>query len=281
MYLILTAANIKINAVNIFLFAQIKVISSEREFMNYNYDMLYFVKKNAPDTWVLKDLLLPFCDLTFILEGSAVYTSKGCSYSLAAGDAIFLPAGNDRYAQTDGMLCAAFNFHSDAPPFSEVTRITWRNDPVLNGYFNDFNQAWNTKTDIDRMRCDGLFLLILSRLLELQQSKQSNPYVLQIKDYLHKHYTQKVTVQMVADHVKLNPVYCGALFSKETGETILNYTNTLRIIKAKELLLCTNDSISQIASDVGIEDLYYFSRVFKKSVGISPQQYRTGLFSRT
>ena len=246
--------------------------------MSHNYEMVYFVKKKASDTWKLNDAALPFCDLTFILEGSAVYTTRGISYSLSAGDAIFLPAGNDRYAQTQGMVCVAFNFIPDDFPFYETTQIIWHNDSVLNGYFNDFNRAWNTKRDTDQIRCDGLFLLIVSRLLELSQSRQSNPYVRQIKDYLHTHYTKKVTVQMVADQVKLNSVYCGALFSKETGETILNYTNNLRIIKAKELLLYTNDPISQIASDVGIEDLYYFSRIFKKNVGVSPQQYRTGRF---
>ena len=74
--------------------------------------------------------------------------------------------------------------------------------------------------------------------------------------------------------MQLNPVYCGALFSQETGQTILQYTNRLRITKAKELLHFTNDSVSEIAAEVGIEDLYYFSRLFKKLVGMSPSEYR-------
>lgn len=250
------------------------------------FELLYFIKKTAAPAWKLENPEIPFCDLTFILDGEAVYTSGGKSYVLRAGDAIFLPAGSERYAQTNGMQCAAFNFNSQAAPFSGVTQLHWQNDPVLNSYFNDFDLAWITKTESDIMKCDGLFLLILSRLMELQQEnsefdpeqdgslRRQSPHVRQIKNYIHRHFTEKITVHMIADHMNLSPVYCGSLFAKETGETILNYTNRLRIIRAKELLLCTNDPVSQIAADVGIEDLFYFSRVFKKVEGVSPLRFR-------
>jgi len=172
------------------------------------------------------------------------------------------------------MHCVAFSFHSTEPLFPAATKIKWNNDPVLNTYFIDFDKAWNYKSDINTMRCNGLFLLIISRLFELQQINQTNPYILQMKEYIHKNYQQKITVQMIADHLKLNPVYCGALFSKETGNTILSYTNNLRITKAKELLNYSNDSVLEIAASVGIDDIYYFSRTFKKAVGLSPTQYR-------
>ena len=175
--------------------------------MSNYYDVKYFVKKYASKEWRLNDSKFPYCDLTFILEGDAVYTSGGRSYVLTAGDAIFLPMGSDRYAQTKGMQCVAFSFVSETLVFPCVTKIAWHKDVTLDNYFNTFNQSWNTQSDIDRMKCDGLFLLVLSRLLELQQEKQGNPYVRQMKDYLHKHYTEKITVQMIADHVQLNPVY--------------------------------------------------------------------------
>lgn len=239
------------------------------------HEVIYFVKKEADSTWKLENPVLGYCDLTFVLAGEAVYTSGNQTFRLAPGEAVFLPAGSDRYAQTNGMHCVAFNFLSDTPVFSCAAKISWHNDPVLNGYFHDFDQAWNTKSEIDRLRCDGLFLLILSRVLELQQAGQSNPRILRIKDYLHKHYTHPITVQQIAEQMQLNPVYCGALFSRECGETILHYANRLRIAKAKELLQYTDDPVSRIALDVGVEDLYYFSRMFKRMTGLSPQQFRT------
>lgn len=248
--------------------------------MNYDYQLKYFVKKEVSDSWKLDDLPLPFCDLTFILQGSARYTFEGASYLLTPGEAVFVPVGSVRHAQTKGMQCAAFNFCTDAPPFPCPTKIRWDNDSLLYTYFEDFNQAWNTKSPLDKMRCDGLFLLIIGRLMELCQTRQGNPYVTRIKKYLHSHYTEKITVQQIAEYVNLNPVYCGALFAKETGSTILNYTNQLRVMKAKELLQCTNESISEIALAAGIDDLYYFSRIFKQIAGISPRQYRMRQYKR-
>lgn len=236
--------------------------------------LTYFVKKRANLSWHLDNDQLPFCDLTFILDGEATYSNADQTFHLTAGEAIFLPAGSKRFANTPGMECVAFSFSADVYPFPHAAKISWDNDPLLLTYFEDFNQYWSNKSHIGRMRCDGLFFLIISRLLELQQQKQNNPYVTRIKDYLHQHYTKPTTVELIAREMLLNPVYCGALFSKETGQTILQYTNQLRITKAKELLRFTNDSVSEIAAEVGIEDLYYFSRLFRRLVGMSPSEYR-------
>lgn len=241
--------------------------------MNH-FQLVYFVKKRTAASWYLDNDQFPFCDLTFILDGEATYSCATGTFHLKAGEAVFLPAGGQRIASTTGMECVAFNFTTDVLPFPDATKIIWDNDLLLRTYFEDFNQFWSNKSDIGRMRCDGLFLLIISRVLELKQQKQSNPYVTRIKDHLRHSFTKPVTVEAIAREMQLNPVYCGALFSKETGQTILQYTNNLRITKAKELLCFTNDSISEIAAEVGIEDVYYFSRLFKKLVGMAPSEYR-------
>lgn len=242
--------------------------------MNHLFDVCYFTRKKANDSWKLENLSLPWHDMTFILSGEAVYISSGETFLLKPGDAIFLPAGSDRYALTKAMECVAFNFYSTNLIFPAATKFHWAMDSQLIDFFHSFDKAWISKSEIDTLKCSGLFYLIVSRILELQHSQQSNPYVTKIKDYLQQHYTEKITVKLVADQIRLNEVYCGALFSKETGETILNYTNQLRITKAAELLKYSTDSITDIAEEVGFEELYYFSRVFKKIIGVSPKEYR-------
>lgn len=241
--------------------------------MNTAYELVYFVKKWATPSWKL-DGPISYCDMTFILSGEATYTDGNQVFHLCSGDAVFLPNGTFRHAQTNGMECVAFNFKTDHPPFSGATSFSWGNDPVLKLYFDEFNQHWIDKSTAGKLHCDGLFLLILSRLLQLQQQKQIGRNVSMIIDFLHRHYTEKITVQQVAQEMNLSTVYCGAVFSKEMGESILHYTNRLRVTKSQELLQCTPALISEIASDVGIDDVYYFCRVFKSIVGISPQQYR-------
>ena len=70
----------------------------------------YFVHKRCTPQWELLPQEIAFYDLTFILEGRAVYYSQNGAHILEAGQAVFLPKGSFRCAQTAGMECAAFNF---------------------------------------------------------------------------------------------------------------------------------------------------------------------------
>lgn len=77
--------------------------------MNHPFELKYFVKKNADSNWHLENPSIPFCDLTFILDGEAVYRSGEQVYTVHSGEAIFLPAGSDRYAQASDRQ----NYRSD------------------------------------------------------------------------------------------------------------------------------------------------------------------------
>jgi YesN/AraC family two-component response regulator len=59
-----------------------------------------------------------------------------------------------------------------------------------------------------------------------------------------------------------------------TGMTLINYINSKRVIKAKELLLKTNKNVTAIAEEVGFKSAPYFYRTFKKYVGLTPSEYR-------
>lgn len=64
------------------------------------------------------------------------------------------------------------------------------------------------------------------------------------------------------------------LFKEEIGMTPLAYQQTLRIKDTMSALISTRQSINEIAAQVGYENPLYFSRVFKKLVGVSPREYR-------
>jgi len=81
----------------------------------------------------------------------------------------------------------------------------------------------------------------------------------------------------VARKVYISPYYLSHLFREELNITFLEYLTMVRMEEAKKLLKDTSLSIVAIASQVGYEDASYFSKVFKKYVGISPAQYRKNL----
>lgn len=97
--------------------------------------------------------------------------------------------------------------------------------------------------------------------------------VQRILDYINKEYPQKISSQDIENIFELNYDYLNRAFHKITGYTIFNYINILRINKAKELIETASIKFSEIGYLVGIDDPYYFSKLFKKYTGITPSQY--------
>jgi len=93
-------------------------------------------------------------------------------------------------------------------------------------------------------------------------------------DYIRKNYMKKITLEEVASQVYLSPAYFSKVFKEEMNTNFNNYLNKIRIEMSKKLLLDDSLSLVDISNYVGYEDQSYFSKVFKKMVGISPGKYR-------
>ena len=83
-----------------------------------------------------------------------------------------------------------------------------------------------------------------------------------------------LSLSMVASHIGITPNYLSTLFSKETGETFSEYLNCIRIRRAAQLLKSSSGSINQIAEKTGYSDALYFSKVFRRLIGMSPREFR-------
>lgn len=106
------------------------------------------------------------------------------------------------------------------------------------------------------------------------QQEVPNPSLRRVIAFIDQNYMQRLTLDLVASHVYLHKTYICQLFTKHLQISFVTYLENVRINKAKELLHTTNMSIREIADAAGYANASYFSKVFKKRVGLTPQQYR-------
>lgn len=92
-------------------------------------------------------------------------------------------------------------------------------------------------------------------------------------DYIHQNYSHKITSHQIESAFEGNYDYLNRCFKRMTGQSITQYVNQVRIKHAKELIETTDLTYSEIGYLTGLNDPYYFSKVFKKYVGMPPNQY--------
>jgi len=100
-----------------------------------------------------------------------------------------------------------------------------------------------------------------------------NNYINEAISYMQQHFDQKIEVDKISRHVGLSPTIFFRKFKMSTGYTPIAYLNFIKTQKAIQLIHTKQYTISEIGSKVGIDDPYYFSRLFKKQMGVSPKQY--------
>ena len=114
---------------------------------------------------------------------------------------------------------------------------------------------------------------LMDSVFDFNKMRHAN-IVHQCVQYINSHYNEKITLESLSYQVYLSPTYLSRVFREETGDTVTEYITTVRIDHSKELLRHKTLSVADIAQMVGFEDQSYFSRIFKKNVGLSPLRYR-------
>ena len=92
--------------------------------------------------------------------------------------------------------------------------------------------------------------------------------------YLHQNYSHSLTRWEIAEAIGVSENYLSRVFNQELGLSPWDYLNRFRISQAKELFRRTRDSVKNVASQVGFNDQKYFSRIFHKLTGLSPNEFR-------
>jgi len=113
----------------------------------------------------------------------------------------------------------------------------------------------------------------ICHLLKTQQKSYKNHIVKDIEDYIDAQITNKLVLNDIASLFGISPNYLSTLFKKTTGIGFNEYITSKKISLAKVNLLESDKKIYEVADQLGFESAFYFSKVFKKNVGISPRAF--------
>ncbi len=115
----------------------------------------------------------------------------------------------------------------------------------------------------------------------LEAIRQQTAYPGSVKEviqFIEQNYgREELSLLDAARSIGISPQHLSRLFKKEMGVTFVDYLTKVRIRKSLELLGNGDMKIYEIAEQVGYSTQHYFSSVFKKTLGVSPAEYRKGL----
>lgn len=243
-----------------------------------------------------------FTEITFILSGKGQYCVNGDLCDVQAGDLIICNSGvfhrnivvNPKEPTVEFFLGFS-DFHFRDMPKDQIIlkngSYLLHTDTELRQSLSRHCYAMLAENETDQV---GKYFMLKAHLMQfllllLRQEADPSPVqdgchfdshyksyaVNQIVDYLDAHYNEKISLDRIAQNMYLSPVYVSKIFKEETGESPINYLIRIRLEKAKDMLAAPNpESIKKIANDVGYEDAYHFSKLFKKYYGVSPLHYK-------
>lgn len=125
-----------------------------------------------------------------------------------------------------------------------------------------------------REELDDVLEDVLSHAMENESMDINNDIILKVIAYIRVNYKKDIKLSDCAELVNITPEYLSGLFKKEIGVNFVNFLQDYRISVAKRILKRTELKITDISRECGFSDAKYFNKVFKRSVKMSPSNYR-------
>lgn len=155
----------------------------------------------------------------------------------------------------------------------------------LSGFYINKSTACKDITQIMIYRNHAIEELA-KRVREQKDKRHTSSYTEQCKDYVSGHYREKIYLEDIAEALGISSSYLSRLFKKETGISLQDFINDVRVEKASNLLRYSEETLPGIAEYVNFPSQSYFGKIFKQKMKMTPKQYRelykpAGFYDRT
>ncbi|WP_240941392.1 AraC family transcriptional regulator [Paenibacillus sp. HB172176] len=172
-----------------------------------------------------------------------------------------------------------FDLHRDEGVSKEAalpSEIDIYGDHALHQLCESLMECSRSEHMIERFKGQSLFLELLTWILLHRRhcaANDSRTALDRTLSYIGANYKEVITIEQLARMAEISPKYYVSLFKKTYGKTAMDYVKEVRVNRAKRLMLQEGALLRDVAYQVGYHDEFYFSRIFKKEVGVSPMAY--------
>ena len=242
---------------------------------------------NATNHYRERKLAINQYVLIYCVDGCGWYKVKGKEYQVSRNQFFILPAGEPHiYGANESWTIYWIHFRgTHASIFADGMQTPQNINVALNSrirdrisIFEEILSTLHTGQDIEDLRYASsllhYFLASKRYLGQFRRTEGTSDTVEAAIHFMQENIENRITLQDVLNYIGYSQSHFSVIFKKKTGESPIAYFNRLKIEYACKLLKETDLKINQICFKIGIEDPFYFSRLFSKTTGMSPSEYR-------
>lgn len=269
--------------------------------VNFNPRIYYTLKRKFDETHITNYHCHDFISMIYVLSGSCTYNIADTLYQVKKGDMLICNPGvyhGKLMKPGDNILELHTGFGNIFleglpknclinPVACPVISLPEHEQEFLKCCGDIFYEQENNEPGCELMQKINVMklLVLFLRATHIEQECSKSTYVnfesfdktaivSTLISFLDENYMRQISLDTISKSIYMSPAYISKVFKEEMGESPINYLIKIRLAKARELLLDGKLSIKAIARAVGYEDVYHFSKLYKKYQGLSPSKVR-------
>lgn len=265
----------------------------ETELKKLDVQLLYITQARYDVDWHSTEHIHHFTELFYVLHGSGYFLVENEKFPVSENDVVivnpnvshtemgqaddpleYIVLGISGLLFKDEELDTAYNY--------SMHNFHNCNDDLL-FYLKMLVKEVNHKEEGFETICQNLLESLVLNLIRrthnkiaIAPSKKVTKECRFVEQYIDEHFTENITLQKLSELTYLNKYYLVHSFKEYNGTSPINYLINKRITEAKHLLETTNHSVAKVAAAVGFSSQSYFSQVFKRETGMTPNEWRKG-----
>lgn len=228
--------------------------------------------------------------LFFCVDGQGWYQIEGERFDVRANEFFLLPQNKEHaYGSNENDPWTIYWIHfggTSLPDLNAMPRVKDHFKPtyirtgdsiisLFTKIYKTLESGYSTDNLTFSNLCLGQFLTLFLFNAKHFDSAVSKPDIIDdVVRFMQENIGNNLTLQDLCDHFHYSPSRFSSLFKQRTGYSPIDYFIQLKMQKASQALDFTGQSIKDIAAEFGFDDPYYFSRRFRKTIGVSPKNYR-------